>query len=256
MVAGGAAIVLALFAWGGYLHIKENGGLPEYIRGHLLGSISLIVLFSCVILGTGMYLAMRPDSKTNTPEPPVVTKNPNPVPAPQSPSPATNPQLPPEQPQPAPSSAQPTPQTQSCIGSNCVQGPNYGNQTIVNPPDPEKSWQLSVSKCDEWVPAINALGPQQMSVGWFISDSNGARIAQILVACFKRTSWSATEAVLPANPDGVQLGASEDNDKIMLLSKMLESFGLRVSPHHDIRPVFGNELDIIVGHDAVPGKSE
>jgi hypothetical protein len=71
MVIGGAILVLGLFVGAGILHIKENGGLSNYVRAHLWSSISLIVLFACVILGTTIYLAMRPTrliGTTNTPK--------------------------------------------------------------------------------------------------------------------------------------------------------------------------------------------
>ncbi len=67
MVITGAIVVLILFTWAGYLHVMESGGPGDYIRGHLWGSISLIVLFSCVILGTVVYLAMRPVSSSTKP---------------------------------------------------------------------------------------------------------------------------------------------------------------------------------------------
>lgn len=233
--------------------------------------LGLLILGAFLTAGIGLVLVFNPPILKSAPPP--VAANPNSNPAPQGPPPAKNPQPAPSQPQPTPRKrqisvtpassptatpvpTQPPAQTQTCIGSNCVQGPNYGNQTIVNPPDPEKSWQLTIAKCDQWVPTINALGPHKVHVGWFISDNDGARIAQILIACFGRTSWTANGAVLPANPDGVLLGAKEDGIKLTVLSNMLQSFGLRVSHDHDIRPVYGDDLEIIVGFEAVPGKSE
>ncbi len=63
MVILSAVVVLGLFSFAGLSHLKEFGGLKfinGYIGQHLWASISLIVLFCCVVLGTGMYLKMRP----------------------------------------------------------------------------------------------------------------------------------------------------------------------------------------------------
>lgn len=122
---------------------------------------------------------------------------------------------------------------------------------IINPAAPEKNWQLQVKQCDSWVQAMNALGPTKLSVGWFISDNDGARIGQILISCFKRTTWNVTGAVLPANPDGVLLGAEKSSEKLDTLQKVLTSFGLRLSPNSDIRPEYGDEIGIIVGSNPV-----
>jgi hypothetical protein len=72
----GVAMVLA-FALSGYFQVKSIGGwsgVEGYIQTHLWSSMSAIVTFCCLIIGTGIYLAVRaPHGKTeeahNTPPP-------------------------------------------------------------------------------------------------------------------------------------------------------------------------------------------
>jgi hypothetical protein len=143
------------------------------------------------------------------------------------------------------------PQQQPCIASNCINGPNFGNPTVINPLPLERTWRLSISDCDVWVKKLDSLGTTKVSVGWFISDNDGARIGQIIIACFNRSTWRTTGAVLPVNPDGVLIGASSDGPNLDVVAEGLGSFGLRVNRKRDIRPAYGDEIGIVIGTNPI-----
>jgi hypothetical protein len=58
-----AISVLSLFVTAGLLQIRDMGGwarLESHIRRYLLPSIAAIVIICCLIVGTGIYLTVRP----------------------------------------------------------------------------------------------------------------------------------------------------------------------------------------------------
>jgi hypothetical protein len=62
LVAVSLCVVSGLFVLAAFLHVRDIGGwghLHGYIQDHLLVSMSAIVIFGCLIVGTGIYLAMR-----------------------------------------------------------------------------------------------------------------------------------------------------------------------------------------------------
>jgi len=123
---------------------------------------------------------------------------------------------------------------------------------INNPAPPEQTWQLSTTKCDEWMTELDLAGSGNVEVGNFISDNNAGRIASILAACFGRSkNWKASRAVLPVNPDGVQLGASANGELLDAVERGLHSIGLRIPGPHDIRPSYGGQIGIIVGTNPI-----
>lgn len=70
-----ALLVLSLFAIAAVHKVKQSGGVQQletYIRTHLWASISFIVLVCCVILGTTIYVVMRPPVESKPPERPAV----------------------------------------------------------------------------------------------------------------------------------------------------------------------------------------
>jgi hypothetical protein len=125
-----------------------------------------------------------------------------------------------------------------------------GNPTVINNPlPPERTWEVSIGKCDEWVKKLDGLGPSTISIGAFISHNNGDRVVRILATCFGRSTWHAQMAVLPANPDGVEIGAAEAGPKIDTLEEGLRSLGLRVTKR-DINPAY-QEMYIVIGTDPI-----
>jgi len=62
------AIVFGAFLISLILHLRDMGGSAQmgtYVRNHLFGSLSAIVVLFCVIVGTGIYLAIRIKTELN-----------------------------------------------------------------------------------------------------------------------------------------------------------------------------------------------
>jgi len=126
------------------------------------------------------------------------------------------------------------------------QGGITAGRVEINPLPPERTWQVSISSCDEWMRKLDMLGPATVSIGAFMSNNDGMRLVQILGACFKRSQWVSSSAFLPVNPDGVVVQASVVSTKLEAVEAGLKSLGLRVT-ERDIRPAYGEEIGIVIG---------
>jgi hypothetical protein len=145
----------------------------------------------------------------------------------------------------------------NCPNGICISGGTVnGNPTVINNPVlPEQTWQLSIARCDEWMRELDLAGSGKVSIGHFISDNDASRVVNILVACFNRSGrWKAMHALLPANPDGVQIGAAVNSPALDVLESGLHSIGFRVPGPRDIRVEYGTEIDIIVGRNPIEVK--
>ena len=136
------------------------------------------------------------------------------------------------------------------VASFGQQGGITAGRIEINPLPPERTWEVSVVKCDAWVERLNALGSADVSIGAFIANNDGNRVVRILTACLQRSTWKAQMAVLPANPDGVEIGASESSPKLDAIDWGLQELGLRVTKR-DIRPAYGTEIGIVVGTNPI-----
>src|SRR5262249_9458270 len=125
-------------------------------------------------------------------------------------------------------------------------GITAGQVVVNNPPSPERTWQAPDSKWDEWVQKLNEQGSAKVSIGAFISNNDGMRVVEVLAGCFQRSNWNASRALLPANPDGVVVGASEMGPKLETIEWGLRHLGLRVTSR-DIRPAYNDEFSIVIG---------
>lgn len=140
-------VVVGLFLAAGLLHLRDIGGrrwLRENFHTHPVPYVLAIVVVCCVVLGTSVYLAVRPPLQHIAKAPP----NPNPVlnPPANNPPSAITPTAKPHNKPPATPSAQPSPATpaippaesaaqptygqQTCVGNACAQGP--GSQATLN----------------------------------------------------------------------------------------------------------------------------
>jgi hypothetical protein len=201
-------VVIGIFVLAGLLHLKEIGGwkrVEEYIQSHLWSSIAAIVALCCVIMGTWIYLAVRPHPKTTliasgntippkpTPQPnvPPITQIPNlVVPANRQPSyhapaiaqpipqPKVVPMPPPSPPAEVLSAPTPVPQSiptqqqptyqQQCTGSNCFQGTNNGTvQQNIN-----TARALSETEATVLRNAISKYPPQTISITSYLSSDD------------------------------------------------------------------------------------
>ena len=136
------------------------------------------------------------------------------------------------------------------VASFGQQGGITAGKIEINPLPAERTWNLSIAKCDDWVRKLDVFGPTDVSVGAFISNNDGNRVASILDACFKRSGWKSSMAVLPANPRGVLVGAARNDEKLAAVIAGLDSIGLVVTTR-DIRPTYGSEIGIIIGTDPI-----
>jgi hypothetical protein len=132
------------------------------------------------------------------------------------------------------------------------QGGITAGKIEVNPLPLERTWQLSPTKCDEWLEKLSPFGPTKISIGAFISNNDGIRVVGILTACFERptSNWKPQWELLPANPNGVEIGASQDGMQLDTLAAALGDFGIRVT-RRDIRPTYGTGIGIVVGTDPI-----
>jgi hypothetical protein len=136
------------------------------------------------------------------------------------------------------------------VASFGQQGGITAAQVQINPLPLERTWQIPIAKCDEWVKKLDALGPTNISVGAFISNNDGNRVVRHLAACFNRSTWTAQMALLPVNPEGVEIGAAEAGPKLDAVETGLFFLGLRVTKR-DIRPEYRDKLGIVIGTDPI-----
>jgi hypothetical protein len=107
----------------------------------------------------------------------------------------------------------------------------------VNAEPPERNWKLSKAKCNILLGDLKGTSGA-MNVGWFMSNSDGAHVAEELSQCLQQApGWSITRAFLPTDADSVNVYAASRDDARAIL-QMLEdadftlgvSFSLRERP--------------------------
>jgi hypothetical protein len=205
--------VLSLFVTAALLHIRDIDGwrrLEAYVHGHLWSSIAVIVIFCCLVFGTGVYLYVHHPRQTSEAQ-----KVSSPAPAAPS-APAPDPAPSPKR-SPAPEKSRalnvtkarehlsispkqtPAPGlTQSNSGGTNVQqsttGPNSpniaGNDNQVNYADTSELPILSQSQLAEITKQMSSF-KYKLIIHFNMSDREATVLANDLVVALKAAGWDA-----------------------------------------------------------------
>jgi hypothetical protein len=123
-------------------------------------------------------------------------------------------------------------------------GINTGTVT-VNPDPPERNWKLSEAKCEIMLEDLGGHSGT-LSVGAFISNNDGAHVAEELWRCLKKApGWSVTRAVLPSNAESVDIYAADRDDAERAIERALVDAGF--SPGHFVSTPGAAEIDVVLG---------
>jgi len=85
-----------------------------------------------------------------------------------------------------------------------------------------------------------------LSLGAFISNNDGAHVAEELWQCLKKApGWKVTRAVLPANAESVDIYAADKDDAERAIERVLVDAGFSLG--HFFSTPGATEIDIVLG---------
>jgi hypothetical protein len=100
---------------------------------------------------------------------------------------------------------------QTTTGDN---SPIVNSPVTINPEPPERHWEITNDDCAKILGPVKSTHtgkPLEVPLGWFVSDPDGANVANQLIRCLPNApGWHVTGALLPGVPEGITVVTSEE----------------------------------------------